>query len=216
MAEIIGVFGPSGTGKSTSITNLDPKDTFIINALGKSLPFKGSAKIYNKENKNYFASDKYSEICAVLEQVGKAAHIKNVIIDDCTYILTNEFMSRAQETGFSKFTDLAVHFKKIIDVAKSLPPHIKVYFLGHSDIDTDGNYKIKTVGKLLDDQWPIAGLFTTLLYTYVEPEGNTSKYLFVTNKYGPFTAKSPRGMFDTNTIPNDLALVGQKIDEYNS
>jgi hypothetical protein len=214
MAEVIGIFGDSGSGKSSSIMNLDPKSIFIINCLGKRLPFKGSGSLYNKENMNYFESDNYEQICSVLLQVGKQEHIKNIILDDATYIMTNEFMNRAKEKGFDKFTELAIHFKKILDVAKSLPQDKKVFILGHLDLDENGNYKVKTVGKLLDSQWNVQGLFTTLLMTYVESEGNTNAYKFVTNKYGSYTAKSPLGMFEDILIPNDLNYVSQKIDEY--
>lgn len=52
MANIIGVVGDSGTGKSTSISTLDPKTTYLINVLRKDLPFKGSRTLYSLENKN--------------------------------------------------------------------------------------------------------------------------------------------------------------------
>lgn len=214
MAEVIGIFGQSGTGKSTSMMNLDPKSTFIINCLDKRLPFKGSGSLYNKENQNYFASDNYTQICSILMQIGKAEHIKTIIIDDSTYILTNEFMNRAKEKGYEKFTELAVHFKQILDVAKSLPSDKKVFVLGHTDLDEDGNYKVKTIGKLLDSQWNVQGLFTTILMTTVESEGDSNSYKFVTNKLGPYTAKSPMGLFDTILIPNDLNYVSKQIDEY--
>lgn len=213
MAEVIGIFGESGTGKSSSTATLNPKETFIINVLDKRLPYKGSKTLYNSENKNYLATDNYETIIAVLRQIGGTKHIKNVIIDDATYIMTNEFMARALEKGYEKFTQLAVHFQRILNEAQKLPDTIKVFILGHTDIDDAGNFKIKTVGKLLDSQWNIAGLFSTVLITYVDTEGGEAKYSFVTNKMGPYYAKSPQGMFDL-MIPNDLQLVSTKIDQY--
>ena len=44
MAELCAIVGNSGSGKSTSIRNLDPKSTFIINIAKKALPFKGFKK----------------------------------------------------------------------------------------------------------------------------------------------------------------------------
>jgi nicotinamide riboside kinase len=214
MAEVIAIMGQSGTGKSTSLRNLDPKETFIINCLGKKLPFKGSSKIYNKENKNYLDADNYKVISDTLKFIDSAKHIKNVVIDDSTYILTNEFMNRAQEKGYEKFTQLAVHFKEILDSAKGLREDIKVFVMGHTEFDEDGQYKLKTVGKLLDSQWNVAGLFSILLMTYVETTAEGNKYSFVTNKMGPYAAKSPMGMFDSLLIPNDLQIVSQKINEY--
>ena len=215
MAEIIGLIGLSGTGKSSSIANLDPTKTFIINGVGKKLPFKNSSKMYNEKNINYFATSKYSDIIDALKSIPKAnPNIKHVIIDDSTYVMSNEFMSRAQEVGFNKFTEIAIHFKKILDTAKALPEDMKVVIIGHTDLDEDGNYKLKTVGKLLDNQVNIAGLFTTLLYTHTEDTPNGADYFFVTNKYGRYGAKSPRGMFDDTLIPNDLSMVFSKMDEY--
>jgi hypothetical protein len=213
MAEVIGIFGESGTGKSSSTATLNPKDTFIINVLDKRLPYKGSASLYNKANNNYLATDNYEVIIAALKQIAQAKHIKNVIIDDATYIMSNEFMARAQEKGYEKFTQLAVHFQRILNEAQKLPDHMKVFVLGHTNLDDDGNFKIKTVGKLLDSQWNVAGLFTTILITVVDMQGNEPVYLFATNKVGPYCAKSPKGMFEL-MIPNDLALVSQKIEEY--
>ena len=47
MAQGILVIAESGSGKSTSIENLDPKETFIINISGKALPFKGWKSKYS-------------------------------------------------------------------------------------------------------------------------------------------------------------------------
>lgn len=216
MAEIVGIFGQSGTGKSSSIRNLDPKETFIISCIyNKRLSFKGSKTLYNKENKNYFESNNYKEICKILEYIATQEHIKNVIIDDATYIMVDEFMSRAAEKGYDKFTDLAIHFKKVIDTAQTLPDDKIVFIMGHTDIDELENYKVKTVGKLVDGTWSMTGLFTILLMSHTETSSDGASYYFVTNKMGPYTSKSPMGMFDQLLIDNDLNYVIQKIKEYN-
>lgn len=83
MANIIMLLGKSGTGKSTSIKGLDPKETVVINVLGKRLPFKGSNALYNKENKNLFQRESYTDIISLIQNISdKATNVKNIILDD--------------------------------------------------------------------------------------------------------------------------------------
>lgn len=102
MANVSVILGKSGTGKSTSIKTLNPKETIIINVLGKRLPFKGSNSLYNKENKNLFRLDDYTQVIKLLDEVNKQQQVKNVVIDDSIYILRKEYFSRARETGYGK------------------------------------------------------------------------------------------------------------------
>lgn len=83
MANVVMLLGKSGTGKSTSIKTLDPKETIVFNILGKRLPFKGSSSVYNTENKNIFRLNTHTEVISYLESINKnAPHVKNIIIDD--------------------------------------------------------------------------------------------------------------------------------------
>lgn len=88
MAELIGIVGQSGSGKSTAVKNLDPKSTVIINITGKPLPFKGWMSIFNPEVKiseggNYFEGDKTSDIINILKFISeKRPEIKHIVIDD--------------------------------------------------------------------------------------------------------------------------------------
>ena len=52
MANSVLVIADSGTGKSTSIRTLDPKETFIINIANKPLPFKGWKSKYTQITKD--------------------------------------------------------------------------------------------------------------------------------------------------------------------
>ena len=62
MAKFVGIIGDTGSGKSRSILNLDPKSTIVISVLNKPLPFKSANKIYNKENNNYVYIKDYSSL----------------------------------------------------------------------------------------------------------------------------------------------------------
>jgi hypothetical protein len=151
------LLGKSGTGKSTSIKTLNPKETIIINVLKKRLPFKGSSNLYNPESKNLFNVDEYSQIISMLNGIDKGApHVKNVIIEDMTYVMRKEYFKRAKEAGYNKYTELAQHFQQIISTCESMRDNINVFFILHSeDVQSDRvnvGYKVSTIGALIDNQ----------------------------------------------------------------
>jgi hypothetical protein len=219
MAELIAVVGESGTGKSTSIRNLDPKETYIVNTTGKNLPFKGSMKLYNSEKRNYKELSDAKEILDLCRVISKeATHVKTIVIEDSNYIMAFNLLNKAMETGYTKFTLLGKNMVNLIQELKKLRDDLIIYYFTHSETVEDGGeiitYKIKTSGRLLDNQVVMEGLFTVVLYTYVETKGETSSYNFVTNRYNKLPAKSPMGMFDAIKIPNDLVLVNKAVTEY--
>lgn len=235
MATTYLVVGESGSGKSTSIGNVEalgliglkPEETAIINVMGKPLPFKGSRSNYGKkisEGGNYASVSNAETIVKILSVLKERKDIKNIIIDDWQYILAEEFMAKALKKGYDKFNEIAKHGYDTINAGKTLRDDQNFICIAHSDFDEKaGTYKLKTIGKMLDDKINLAGLFTVVLYTQVDAvnkEGETTvKYNFVTNKFInnsgiEIPAKSPIGMFDTLLIPNDLGLVIQKGQEY--
>ena len=223
MSEIIAIVGQTGTGKSTSIEPLNPKETVIIGIIDKPLPFRGWKKNYEsgiQQGGNYLISHNSDQIAKVLKYVSdERPEVKQVIIDDFQYIMSTEFMNRAKEQGWQKFTDIAKHVWDVITAAKSLREDLKVFILTHDEIITENfapKRKIKTIGKLLDDKVTLEGLFTIVLYTDIskDKEQNELKYTFITQNDGTTTAKSPRGMFETLKIPNDLAAIVKQINDY--
>jgi hypothetical protein len=219
-SKLIGIVGPTGTGKSTSIKHLDPKETYIINVAKKELPFKGAEKLYNKENKNYDEIDDANFISQRLRTLSeKAPHIKNIIIEDSNYIMGFNMMAKATETGFTKFTLMARDMVDLFRTARNLRDDLKVFYFTHPETIEDGGeiigYKIKTAGKMIDNQIVLEGLLTVCLYTFVEEsKDGTSNYYFLTNRFRKYPAKSPDGMFTDVKVPNNLKLVSETIDEY--
>lgn len=219
-SKLIGIVGPTGTGKSTSIKHLDPKETYIINVAKKELPFKGSEKLYNTENKNYKEVDDANEITRLLKTISeKAPHIKNIVIEDSNYIMGFNIVAKATEVGFTKFSLMAKDMVDLFREARKLRDDLKVFYFTHPETIEDGGeiigYKIKTAGKMIDNQVLLEGLLTVCLYTYVEEnKDGTTNYQFVTNRFRKYPAKSPDGMFEDIKIPNNLQLVVNKIDEY--
>ena len=224
----IAIVGKSGTGKSTSygqfpelgIKGLNPKETVIINVAGKDLPFRGWKKLYSgkiTEGGNYFESSDSAQIAGAITYINTSrTEVKNIIIDDGQYTMAFEFMRRAKESGYGKFADIGVNMGKIVEVARNTRKDLKVYFLWHPEQDKDTGYKMKSVGKMVDDYLTMEGLFTVVLYAKVSRGAdNKIAYQFVTNNDGEFPAKSPIGLFTDLYIQNDLGLVSETIDKYN-
>ena len=125
MAIIVMIYGQSGTGKSTSLRNFKPEDVCIVNVSGKPLPFRNNHKTFN--------TDDYMAIDTAI----KKAPAKSIVIDDATYLMTNEYMRTAKVTGYQKFTDMALNYFTLIKAAAALPDDRIVYFLGHSETDVN-------------------------------------------------------------------------------
>jgi len=219
-SKLIGIVGSTGTGKSTSVKHLNPAETYIINVAKKELPFKGAEALYNTEKKNYKELDDAVEITRLLHVISeKAPHIKNIVIEDSNYIMGFNIVSRATEVGFTKFSIMARDMVALFQEARKLRDNLKVFYFTHPETIEEGGevtgYKIKTAGKLIDNQIVLEGLLTICLYTYVEEnKDGTSTYNFVTNRFKKFPAKSPDGMFTSIKIPNNLQTVVDTIDEY--
>jgi hypothetical protein len=219
-SKLIGIVGATGTGKSTSIKHLNSEETYIINVAKKELPFKGSEKMYNAEKRNYKEVDDANEITRLLKTISeKAPHIKNIIIEDSNYIMGFNLVSKATENGFTKFTIMARDMVELMREARRLRDDLKVFYFSHPETIEDSGeiigYKIKTAGKMIDNQIVLEGLLTVCLYTHVEENKDGSMtYSFLTNRFKKYPAKSPDGMFDELKIPNNLDYVCKKLDEY--
>ena len=219
-SKLVGIVGATGTGKSTSIKHLNPEETYIINVAKKELPFKGSEKIYNVEKRNYVELDDANEITRKLKVISeKAPHIKNIILEDSNYVMGFTMLDKATEKGYEKFSVMAKDTVTMIKTARQLRDDITVFYFSHPDTIEDGGdiigYKMKTSGKLIDNQINLEGLFTVVLYTNVEENKDGSiQYGFLTNRFKKIPAKSPDGMFSELKIPNDLQLVVNTLNEY--
>lgn len=210
------VIGQSGSGKSTSIRNLDPDSTFIINVLDKPMPFRGARKKYTSHdiegrNVNYVATYDWAKVIQYIRAISdRRPDVKTLVIDDWQYIMSFEFMGRVFEKGFDKFSEMGNHGWATLSECLNVRPDLMVFILSHSDFDVHGQAKMKTIGKLLDDKITLEGMFTTILHARVVD----GEYMFQTNCDSEYMAKSPMGMFESNLIPNDLLAVKSAIESY--
>lgn len=226
-AETILLLGESGTGKSSSLRNLDPKETFIISTTSKPFPWRGWKKQYTKfdpksnPDGNWYQTSKSSNILKIVKYVNaKRPEVKVIVLEDVQYSMSFEFMDRRNELGYQKFTDIGGDFTDLLRSADSLRDDLKLVFIAHSENVGDSmnpHYTLKTIGKLLNDKITPEGVFTYIFHTSVQPgDGDTMSYKFLTNNDGDHVAKTPMGMFNELYIDNDLAEIIKVIDEYNN
>jgi hypothetical protein len=193
------ILGESGSGKTFSIKNMDPEKVGVFLVEKPRLPFRKQFKTCQNAG--------YHTILKVLAD----PKLKQYVIDDSQYLLVNEFFDRAGETGYQKFTDMALNFRNLIHfVIRKVPEDVIVYFLHHTDTDSNGKIKAKTIGRMLDEKLTVEGLFDIVLRTQVDPEG----HWFLTQSNGQDTVKTPEEMFPPEKIPNDLAAVDKAIRTY--
>lgn len=201
------ILGESGTGKSTSMRSMNPAETLLIQAIKKPLPFRSSGWRYlSKEGGNILVCDQSVQIIAAMHKTQRQI----IVIDDFQYILANEFMRRTDERGFDKFTDIGKHAWDILCAASSLPDHVRVYILSHTETSESGRVKAKTIGRMLDEKITIEGMFSIVMRTSII----NGQYLFSTRNNGSDTVKTPLGLFDADHIDNDLAAVDAAIVDY--
>ena len=223
MANVVMLLGKTGTGKTTSIRTLNPEETIIINVLNKKLPFKGSDALYNSDKKNLFRVEDYQQMINLLQACNGQAHIRNIILDDCIYIMRKEYFKRAKETGYGKYTELAQHFQQIISTCEQMRGDINVFMILHSeDVQSDKTtvgYKVSTIGQLIDNQYNPMEVVPMVLYSAIKfDEKGKPTYGFYTHATMEGTiqipAKTPNEMFDEDFIPNDLGMVVKAMNEY--
>ena len=203
------ILGESGTGKTCSLRNLDPKNTLLIQPVRKPLPFRstGWKEIKQKGDGNNIL------VCSNPQAIINCMHASPfdvIVVDDWQYILASMYMAARNVKGFDKFTEIGGAGFDIAKAASELGENKRVYVLAHTTSDEFGNTRIKTLGKLLDDKIVVEGMFTTVLRTHVE----NGRYLFLTQNSGSDTVKSPMGMFSEQYIENDLAAIDRVICDY--
>lgn len=209
MAIPVLIMGRSGSGKTYSLKNFQPDEVGVISVEKGRLPFKSELKVakipkWFEDAKDYATLNRAKY--AWLERVIKDSKLPSIVIDDSQYLLVNELFDRAFEKGYDKYTQMAANFRNLIHFINELEDENKiVYFLHHTETDSDGREKTKTIGRMLDEKLTVEGCFDIVIYC--------QDHKFITQANGLSTAKSPEDLFALE-IPNDLRFVDEKIREY--
>lgn len=212
---VILIMGESGSGKTTSMRNLDPKTTMYIDCDKKGLAWKGWKQQYNTESKNYFACDDPDIVLTLLKRVNREdqfQHVTVCVIDTLNGMMVADEMRRSKEKGYDKWQDLAFSVYSIVDYALTVRDNLTVIFTAHSQTDHDENgylfTRTKTSGKKLD-KIVLESKFPVVLLA----KGDNGQYVFETHA-NHSTAKTPLGAFEGNQIPNDIVAVLKALEEY--
>lgn len=203
------ILGQSGTGKTTSLRNLNPQQVLLVQVIKKPLPFRSPNWTYITPENNrgsILVSDNPHFIIDVILKSKRPI----IIIDDFQYVMANEFMRRSSEKSFDKFTEIGRNAWDVFNAAINAHDHKRVYLLSHTEEDTQGKTKIKTIGKMLDEKITLEGMVTTCLQTAVI----NGQYVFQTKNNGSSTVKSPADLFKEDHIENDLNEVDIAICEF--
>ena len=204
------IIGTSGSGKTTSLEKLDPKQTFYIDADGKGLSWKGWRKQYNKENKNYFQCDAPEQIFSLMQTIDeKQKQIKFLVIDTLNGCMVADEMRRSKEKAYDKWVDLAQSVYNIVDYSNKMRDDLTVILIGHTQTSDDGFTCMLTNGRKLN-KICLESKMTTVLLSRINDNG---EYVFETRAKNS-TAKAPRGAFDVDEIPNDITLVIEALKDF--
>lgn len=195
------ILGESGSGKSASMRNFKQSDVSVLNVASKPLPFKNVNGIKKADKATY----------GMIKGAVASGRTLSYVIDDAQYLMAFESFEKANETGYGKFTNMAKNYQEMLRyIQEDTSPDTIVYVLQHIDTNEDGKIKAKTLGKMLDQQLTVEGLFTIVLLCEADEKG----HYFITQSDGTNPCKSPMGMFDEIKIDNDLKRVDDAIREY--
>lgn len=220
MAKVIGLMGESGSGKTTSLRNLNPDETFIFDCDKKGLCWKGWKGQYNTEKKNYICSDSFTIVSRYLTEINentenKYPNVKYVVIDTINGLMVAEEMRiLAMQSGDkrSAWSDLAVNGWDIINKALAMRDELTVIILCHSETISDDNgfvrTRVKTNGRKLE-KLVLESKMNTVIWA-VRQDG---KYKFILSADGS-TCKVPIGAFEETEIDNDITKVIDALKDF--
>lgn len=119
MAKIL-VLAKSGFGKTTSycgreklgIKGLDPKETYVIQCIGRAIPNRNFTLTKSAELKDLATGnrvqvdsitgiDRFKRVADIVNAL-KASPYKNVIIDDFNYLMQDFYMANAMKGGWDR------------------------------------------------------------------------------------------------------------------
>lgn len=223
MGQLVFLVGKSGSGKSTSLRNLDPEETVIINTDQKALPFKNFKYNYSEEKRNYRKTSDVNIVLATLKKVNELSNVKTVIVDTWSRIMTDAIMNPAfrAEKGFDKWSKMAAAQYDLINfINDSMRDDVIVYLIAHPETHYDeagfASERIGVQGKMLERFVPESFSTIVLYAEIIKTPGQPNRHVFRTVSSGNDTCKTPLDMFEENEVDNDLTKINEVIREYYS
>ena len=175
MSKAIAICGLPGSGKTSSvfpskelgIIGLNPEQTFFVSVQKTELPMRGwrnKFTNFTKDNPkgNFVKTDQISVIKGLVKYISDTrTDIKYLIIDDFSYMLSNEYFRRIKETGYNKFNDVGNIAFETIQAALNARDDLFIFLLTHSETVTNAQTgmpmdKMKSIGKLIISKQYIA------------------------------------------------------------
>lgn len=204
------ILGASGSGKSTSLRNLNPDDCRLIACIDKRLPFENNEGWIKRDEAHPKGNVIVTNRADAIQQAMKSTQKPIIVLDDFQAMMTDEFFKRIDEKGYDKFNSIGYDAWSVLKLANQLGDNQRIYILAHTDESDDGSIKMKTIGKMVNEKMTPESYFTTVLRAMLR-EG---KHVFATKTNGKDPVKSPMGMFKEDYIDNDLAAVDKRLCEY--
>ena len=140
MGRFILIYGKSGSGKTRSLKNFGETEIFLVNVIGKELPFRNRFKYVS-------TTDSVDTIIAGLQRMP----CKTAVIDDAGYLMTSQFMAghnqpKKGSSSFDLYNDIADSIWKLIRAIKDLPEDVNVYMILHEETNDYGDTRLRTIG----------------------------------------------------------------------
>jgi hypothetical protein len=203
------IVGKSGSGKSSSLRNLNPETTAVINTERKQLPFKGANKFLNAPVQSL------NEFNAAMQKAMQSDKLNTIVIESFTSLI--EMIYREADIRFKGFDVWSFYNKeidRILNMSKNTDKYM-VFLAIDGAYESDGGIQERYVA-VDGNRWKkrVEKEFVCCLFTdnYYGEDGTA--YRFRTQSNGSDSAKSPMGMFERLYIDNDLAQVIEKCEDY--
>ena len=208
MAKMLLIIGEGGSGKTSSLKNLSPKEHFYIDCDKKGLNYKGWKEDYI-EKKNYFKTNDGETVAKLLQEISNnKPEFKYVTIDTINSIMIADEMKRMKGKSYNEWQDLAKCIFDLIDIVPDLRDDLTVIFIGHTQTEDDGFTRLLTNGRKLN-KIGLEKYFNTVLLS----KAKDGEYIFETRANNS-TARTPMDAFDELEIPNDITKVLEVIKDY--
>lgn len=208
MAKMLLIIGEGGSGKTSSLKNLSPKEHFYIDCDKKGLNYKGWKEDYI-EKKNYYKTNDGEVVAKLLHEISNnKPDFKYVTIDTINSIMIADEMKRMKGKSYNEWQDLAKCIFDLIDIVPDLRDDLTVIFIGHTQTEEDGFTRLLTNGRKLN-KIGLEKYFNTVLLS----KARDGEYIFETRANNS-TARTPMGAFDELEIPNDITKVLEVIKDY--